>query len=86
MFPIFDRRNTDQIYRNMKLTDKCLEILRKSRQLKTLLALEMDKSVHTIELWISSKSDNLTKAAALKVIREVTNLSEEEILEVEVYK
>ena len=37
----------------------------------------------TIARYIQKNSDNLTKAAALQVIREVTKLSDEEILEVE---
>ena len=35
----------------------------------------------TISRYIQKNSDNLTKAAALKVIREVTGLSDNEILE-----
>ena len=35
----------------------------------------------TISRYIQRNSDNLTKAAALKVIREATGLSDEEILE-----
>lgn len=36
----------------------------------------------TISRYIQKNSDNLTKAAALKVIREATGLTDEEILEV----
>lgn len=41
-------------------------------------------SEQTVYRYISDNSDNLTKAAALKVIREETGLTDEEILESEV--
>lgn len=58
-------------------------MLKKNTRAKTMIALDMGKSVHTIEGWITNNDDNLTKAAALKIIREETGLTDEEILEQE---
>lgn len=44
----------------------------------------LDSSEQTIYRYISDNSDNLTKAAALKVIREETGLTDDQILESEV--
>lgn len=65
----------------MRLTELALNMIRRNVRCKNLLALELDVSVFTIGRYIDSNSDNLTKAAALKVIRDETGLKDEEILE-----
>lgn len=50
-------------------------------RIRTRLALALDVTDQTIMRYLDSNSDNLTKAAALKVIREELNLSDTEILE-----
>lgn len=67
----------------MKLTKQALEYISKSVRMRNLLALALDCSVVTINRYVDNNNDNLTKAAALKVIKEETGLSEGEILEVE---
>lgn len=67
----------------MKLTKQALEAISKNVRIKNLLALALDCSVTTITRYIDANSDNLTKAAALKVVKDETGLSEDEILEVE---
>lgn len=67
----------------MKLSAESIKSL--TTRTKNRLALELDCSVQTIDRWIRENEGNgdLTKAAALKVIREETGLSDQEILEEE---
>lgn len=51
---------------------------------RSRLALALGCTEQTIIRYIKDCSDNLTKAAALMVIREETGLSDEEILSVEI--
>lgn len=64
----------------MKLSGKAITTIRNNTELKTKLALAMKCSVYTIDRWIRDNSDDLTKAAALAVIREETGLTDSEIL------
>lgn len=65
----------------MKLTNKALQEIKASKRLKNRLALDLDISPSTLNRWIADNDDNLTKAAALQIIREETGLSDSEILE-----
>lgn len=65
----------------MRISDKALNAIKESTRLKNLLALAMDCSVYTIDRWIKEGGDNLTKATALKIIREETGLSDSDLLE-----
>lgn len=67
----------------MRLSNKALELIRGNVRTKNLLALTLDCSVFTIGRYLDSNNDNLTKAAALKIIREETGLADSEILEEE---
>lgn len=51
-----------------------------NNEIRLRLALELGVSENTIRLYINTNSENLTKAAALKIIREATGLSDNEIL------
>lgn len=53
---------------------------------KNRLMEEMDISPATLYRWLNKNDDNLTKAAALKIIREETGLTDEQILEEETVK
>lgn len=66
----------------MRLTDKAIQEIRSNKRLRNRLAFDLDKSAMTIMRWVAANDDNLTKAAALQVIREETGFSDEEILEV----
>lgn len=68
----------------MKLSEKAKKKM--TVRAKNRLALEMDCSVHTIERWISENEENgsLTKAKAVQIISEETELSYSEVLEEEV--
>lgn len=63
-----------------KLTNKALDMINQPRT-RTRLALELKCTDNTIRAYIKHNSDNLTKAAALQVIREETGLKDSEILE-----
>ena len=65
----------------MKITKKAISRL--SVRARNRLALELDCSVQTIERWIRLNEDNggLTKALALQIISEETELDQSEILE-----
>ncbi len=66
----------------MRLTKIALEAIRQhSPGIKSKLALALNCSEASINRYIRDNDDNLTKAAALEVIRKVSGLSEEEILE-----
>lgn len=67
----------------MKLTSTCLDLLKEHTRAKTRIALAMDKSVHTVEGWIVSNNNNLTKADCLRIIKEELELSDDQILEAE---
>lgn len=64
----------------MILTNAALDTINKNMVCKNRLALEMDKSQYTIQRWINTNDEMLTTASALKVIREETGLSDDEIL------
>jgi hypothetical protein len=65
----------------MKLTQKTIDEIRSNKRLRALLALALDKSEFSIHRYLVSNDDNLTKAAALQVIREETGFIDSEILE-----
>ena len=67
----------------MKLKQAAIDRIKVNTRIKNLLALALDRSVYTVTRWIEDNDDNLTKAAALKIIREETGLSDEDILEME---
>ena len=68
----------------MKLTNIALQaILDHSPGIKLKLALALGCSEGTINRYIRENDDNLTKAAALEVIRRETGLTDEKILEKE---
>lgn len=64
----------------MKLTKKALDLINtpnaRRRLMDTLKVTEF-----TISRYIQKNSDNLTKAAAMNVIRDITKLPDNEILE-----
>ncbi len=66
----------------MRLTKIALEAIRQhSPGIKSKLALALNCSEASINRYIRDNDDNLTKAAALEVIRKESGLSGEEILE-----
>lgn len=64
----------------MSLQNNVFELIN-NNQTRLKLAAALDVSENTIRNYINWKHDNLTKAAALKVIREETGLTDSEILE-----
>jgi hypothetical protein len=64
----------------MKLSQKAISAINKPTTRRRLMDV-LDCTEFTISRYIQKNSDNLTKAAALQVIREVTGLPDEEILE-----
>ena len=71
----------------MRLTKIALEAIRQhSPGIKSKLALALNCSEASINRYIRDNDDNLTKAAALEVIRKESGLSREEILENETAK
>jgi transcriptional antiterminator len=64
----------------MRLTKKALSKI-KSPQSRMRIALALGVSDRTIERYIKDNDDELTKAAALNIIKEITGLSENQILE-----
>jgi len=64
----------------MKLSQKALKAINNPITRRRLMDV-LDCTEFTIARYIQKNSDNLTKAAAMQVIREVTGLSDQEILE-----
>lgn len=64
----------------MKLSQKALKYINTPVTRRRLMDA-LDCTEFTIARYIQKNSDNLTKAAAMQVIREVTGLVDEEILE-----
>lgn len=67
----------------MRLTQKAIRSFAGATKLKTRLALEMGKSVYTVDRWVLENEDNgfLTTAKAVQVITEETELESSEVLE-----
>jgi predicted transcriptional regulator len=61
------------------LKDNIYELIN-NNAFRLRLALELGVSENTIRNYINNKSDQLTLAASLKIIREETGLSDEQIL------
>jgi hypothetical protein len=66
----------------MKLSDRAINCFKGNSRLKNRLALEMDKSVYTVDRWISENEENgfLTTAKSIQIIGEETGLSSQDIL------
>lgn len=67
----------------MKIRKSVLSKIAENKGLRARLCAEMDKSYFTINKWINENDDNLTKAAALRIIREELELTDDQILEQE---
>lgn len=65
----------------MRLTKTALEAINVPSTRRKLMEVLGDVAESTIYRYIATNNDILTKAAALKVIREATGLTDEEILE-----
>lgn len=64
----------------MKLTQKAINKI-KDPQIRMKIALALKVSDQTITRYINNNDEELTKAAALEVIRTETGLTDKEILE-----
>lgn len=64
----------------MKLTQKALDTIRE-KKLYPHLSIALQVSFQTIYRYVATNDDNLTKAAALDVIRKDGGLHEEQLLE-----
>lgn len=65
----------------MKLSQKALKAINNPVTRRRLMDA-LGCTEFTIARYIQKNSDNLTKAAAMQVIREVSGLTDEEILEI----
>lgn len=70
----------------MRLTKVAIMAIYGGEEAKNRLMEEMDISPATLYRWLNKNDDNLTKAAALKIIREETGLTDEQILEEQTVK
>jgi hypothetical protein len=66
----------------MQLTKVALSHVKRNKRIRSLLALACNRTEYTILRWAEANNDNLTKAAAIKIIREETGLPDSQILEV----
>lgn len=65
----------------MRIKTKVLEKIDGNKSIVSRLCLELNKAYPTIRKWINENDDNLTKAAALQIIREELNLTDDQILD-----
>jgi predicted transcriptional regulator len=65
----------------MKLSKRVSEMVKTSTRTKTRVALALGVSSFTVDRYLDRDSDNLTKAAAMQIIREETGLADDQILE-----
>lgn len=65
----------------MKIKASVLKRISEHKGLRARLCEEMNKSYFTVNRWINENDDNLTKATALKIIRDELGLSDAQILE-----
>jgi hypothetical protein len=72
--------NFNQNLVTMKLTQKALKAINTPITRRRLMDV-LGCTEFTIARYIQKNSDNLTKAAAMQVIRELTGMSDGEILE-----
>jgi deoxyribose-phosphate aldolase len=72
---------SNKIYQDMRLTHLAIIVIRGSKDMVKHLAEALDVSIPTIYKYIRDNDDALTKAAALKVIREETGLNDEQLLD-----
>lgn len=64
----------------MGLSKKALKALNENKKIVRLICIEVDRHETTLEKWIEENDENLTRAGVLKIIREETGLTDEEIL------
>lgn len=67
----------------MKLSKKALDKILEDMSIRLKIAIALNCSEGTINRYLRQNHDNLTKAAALEVIRTETGLADVEILEEE---
>lgn len=69
----------------MLLSEKAKQIIqhRDGMRIRNRLAYELDKSYATIERWLTTNDEMLTTASALRIIREETGLTDDQILTTE---
>lgn len=67
----------------MVLTHKALDAIKKDKELRARLAIELDRTDFSVLRWVDENKDNnpLTTAGALKVIRRATKMKDNQILE-----
>ncbi|MGN6420548.1 MAG: hypothetical protein ACTHMC_23765 [Pseudobacter sp.] len=67
----------------MVLTSKAVQAIKDNVALKNLLALDANRSVHTIEARLNTKKKHVhfTTVSQLELIRKETGLTDDEILE-----
>jgi hypothetical protein len=71
----------NKMFLNMKLSELALQKIMDSKSLPKKLREALGVSRVTMWKYINDNHENLTKAAALKVIREETGLNDDQILE-----
>lgn len=76
----FIKYAANQKRENMQLTQQALKQINKPATRRRLMDV-LGVTEFTIARYIQKNSDNLTKAAAMQVIREVTGLPDDKILE-----
>jgi hypothetical protein len=70
----------------MKLNTAGISIIRGNKAIKDKIRDSLDVSSATMYKYVADNDEILTQAAVLKILREETGLSDQEILEEEVVK
>lgn len=72
--------NKDTKQNIMKLTNVAKMILQ-SPDIKEAISKQEDVRIETVRRWIRGEDKNLTRASVVKIIKDATGLSDEQILE-----
>lgn len=78
---VLSMRFNEQIENTMKLRKIGILALQASTSLRNRISEMEGKTPQTINRWVRDNDSNLTKAAIINAIKEVTGLTEDQLLE-----
>jgi DNA-binding transcriptional regulator YiaG len=62
------------------ITKRAIDAIKDNEQIKSKIAMEYNRTVQTVNLWLKNRSKYLTSPASLRIIRKETGLTNEEII------
>ncbi len=62
------------------ITEKAIKAIKGNESIKAKIAMDQNKTVQTINLWIKNRSKHLISPASLRIIRKETGLTNNDII------